>query len=184
MTETASEAAGDAPPATRRLLYWEDLKEATPRRYGPVVFGSDLLDQLLNLLGEKHPIHDSGAFAESVDRRQRIIPGGFIHAITSGWVVQHGSAGAVLGLRSMNWDYVRPLYPDTPFWFTTETEHSELIDDRCGLVKSVRRVHTEDDRVYAIGRLSVVFMRRSWRDTRVEERTRAKAGQRQKGVSS
>lgn len=184
MTETASEAAGKAPPATRRLLYWEDLKEATPRRYGPVVFGSDLLDQLLNLLGEKHPIHDSGAFAESVDRRQRIIPGGFIHAITSGWVVRHGSAGAVLGLRSMNWDYVRPLYPDTPFWFTTETAHSELIDDRCGLVKSVRRVHTEDNRVYAIGRLSVVFMRRSWRDTRVEERTREKAGQRQKGVSS
>ncbi|WP_105970781.1 MaoC family dehydratase [Streptomyces geranii] len=184
MTETASEAAGNAPPATRRLLYWEDLKEASARSYGPVVFSSELLDQLLNLLGEKHPIHDSGAFAESVDRRQRIIPGGFIHAITSGWVVRHGSAGAVLGLRSMNWDYVRPLYPDTPFWFTTETEHSELIDDRCGLVRTVRRVHTEDDRVYAIGRLSVVFMRRSWRDTRVEERTRAKAGQRQKGVSS
>ena len=161
MTEMASEAAGATAPAPRRpLMYWEDLVDAAPRHYGPVVFGGDLLDTLLNLLGEKHPIHDSGAFAQQVDRRRRIIPGGFIHAITSGWVVQHGRPGAIVGMRSMHWDFVRPLYPDTPFWFTTETEHTEPIDARCGLVRTVRRVHDADDRAYAIGRMSVVLLRK------------------------
>lgn len=166
MTET--EATSHTVPAKRRRIkYWEDLVGAPPRTYGPVVFTSELLDQLLELLGEKHPIHDSGAFAETVDRRQRIVPGGFIHAITSGWVVQHGNPGAIVGMRSMNWDFVRPLYPDTPFYFTTETEHTEEIDDRCGLLKSVRRVRDEDNRVYAIGRMSVVMLRRSYRGTEV-----------------
>ncbi|MFI1393344.1 MaoC family dehydratase [Streptomyces sp. NPDC020681] len=165
MTEATSRTAEPTPFSKRRpIMYWEDLAEAGPRHYGPVVFSSELLDALLELLGEKHPIHDSGAFAETVDRRHRIVPGGFIHAITSGWVVQHGSPGAIIGMRSMHWDFVRPLYPDTPFWFTTETEHTEVIDDRCGLLKSVRRVHDSDARVYAIGRMSVVMLRRSYKE--------------------
>jgi MaoC like domain len=144
----------------RTMKYWEDLVSAPPRRFGPVVFTSELLDQLLDLMGEKHPVHDSDAFAALTSRRQRIVPGGFIHSITSGWTVQHGSPAAVVGMRSLSWDFVRPLYPDTPFYFTTESEHAEEIDDRLGLVNSVRRVFDDADRVYAIGRMSVVMLRR------------------------
>jgi hypothetical protein len=64
-------------------------------------------------------------------------------------------------MRSMHWDFVRPLYPDVPFYFTTETSHTEEIDERMGRVDSVRRVVDEADRAYAIGRLSVVMLRRS-----------------------
>jgi hypothetical protein len=141
------------------MKYWEDLAEAPVRRFGPVVFSSALLDQLLDLMGEKHPVHDSDSFAHGTDRRQRIVPGGFIHSITSGWVVQHGSPAAIVGMRSLKWDFVRPLYPDTPFWFTTSTDRAVEIDERIGLVETTRRVFDEAERTYAIGRMSVVLQR-------------------------
>ncbi|MFF6990345.1 hypothetical protein [Streptomyces sp. NPDC010273] len=145
------------------MKYWEDLAEAPVRRFGPLVFSGALLDQLLDLMGEKHPVHDSDSFAMGTDRRQRIVPGGFIHSITSGWVVQHGSAAAIVGMRRLNWDFVRPLYPDTPFWFTTRTDRAMEIDDRLGLIETTRRVFDENDRTYAIGRMSVVLLRRAAR---------------------
>jgi hypothetical protein len=144
----------------RSIKYWEDLQASPVRRYGPVIFSSALLDQLLDLMGEKHPIHASDSFAQSTERQQRIIPGGFIHSITSGWIVQHGSPVAIIGLRSMHWDFVRPLYPDVPFYFTTETASAEPIDARAGLVNTVRRVCDEAGHAYAIGRMSVVMKRR------------------------
>jgi hypothetical protein len=61
----------------------------------------------------------------------------------------------------MHWDFVRPLYPDVPFYFTQEITHTEEIDERVGLVDSVRRVVDDADRAYAIGRISVVMLRRS-----------------------
>ncbi|MFE6746630.1 hypothetical protein ACFVGM_12315 [Kitasatospora purpeofusca] len=143
------------------MKYWEDLVGAPDHRFGPLVFGGDLLDRLLDLMGEKHPVHDDDAFARALDRTRRIVPGGFIHSITSGWVVQHGSPAAVVGLRTLAWDFVRPLYPDTPFWFTTRTGRSVEIDERLGLVESTRRVHDDNDRTYAIGRMSVVVLRRA-----------------------
>jgi hypothetical protein len=145
----------------RGLVYWEDLVDAPLRRYGPVVFTTQLLDQLLELLGEKHPVHDSDKFAQSTSRRRRIVPGGFIHSLTSGWIVQHGSPAAVVGLRSVTWDFVRPLYPDNPFFFTNNTVSATPIDGRLGIVNTVRRVFDENDRVYAIGRMNVVILRRS-----------------------
>jgi acyl dehydratase len=142
------------------MKYWEDLKESSVRRYGPLVFSSELLDQLLDLMGEKHPIHASDAFAKSNERKKRIIPGGFIHSITSGWLVQHGSPVAILGLRSMTWDFVRPLYPDVPFYFTTETASAEEVDENIGLVSTIRRVCDKDGKAYAIARMRVVMKRR------------------------
>jgi acyl dehydratase len=156
----ANTAIRDKHDERGRMKYWEELADAPIRRFGPVVFSTELLDQLLDLMGEKHPVHDSDAFALATSRRQRIVPGGFIHSITSGWTVQHGSPAAIIGMKSLTWDFVRPLYPDTPFYFTTKTEHAEPIDDRLGLVKSVRRVFDEADRAYAIGRMSVVVLRR------------------------
>ena len=147
-------------PATRPIKYWDDLRSAPPRRYGPLTFSSQLLDQLLDLMGEKHPIHASDSFAQSTARRQRIVPGGFIHSITSGWIVQHGSPVAIIGMRSMSWDFVRPLYPDVPFYFTTETAGSEAIDARAGVLNTVRRVCDEAGLTYAIGRMSAVVRRR------------------------
>lgn len=142
------------------MKYWEDLARAPIRRYGPLVFSSALLDQLLDLMGEKHPVHDDEAFAAAINRRRRIVPGGFIHSITSGWVVQHGAPAAIVGMRTLNWSFVRPLYPDTEFWFTTRTERSAEIDERLGLMDTVRRVVDENDQAYAIGRMSVVVLRR------------------------
>ena len=142
------------------IKYFEDLVGAPVRRFGPLVFPSKLLDELLDLMGEKHPIHDDAAFAARAKRTRPIVPGGFIHSITSGWTVQHGSPAAIVGMRSMHWDFVRPLYPDVPFYFTTETSHTAEIDERLGLVDSVRRVVDEADHTYAIGRMSVVMLRR------------------------
>jgi acyl dehydratase len=143
------------------MAYWEDLINAAPRRYGPVVFSSQLLDQLLDLMGERHPIHDSDKFAQLSTRRRRIIPGGFIHSITSGWTVQHGHPAAVVGLRSVTWDFIRPLYPDEPFLFTNSTVSAEEIDDRLGLLNTERRVFDEEEHLHAIGRMNVVILRRS-----------------------
>jgi acyl dehydratase len=143
------------------VKYWEDVVQAPVRRFGPLTFPAELLDQLLELMGEKHPIHDDPAFAARAKRTRPIVPGGFIHSITSGWIVQHGAPAAIVGMRSMYWDFVRPLYPDVPFYFTTQTSHTEEIDERVGRVDSVRRVVDEADRAYAIGRLSVVMLRRS-----------------------
>jgi hypothetical protein len=75
-------------------------------------------------------------------------------------------------MRRMNWDFVRPLYPDTPFWFTTATDRAAKIDDRLGLVETTRRVFDENDRTYAIGRMSVVLLRHSARTPATTGRTR------------
>ena len=60
------------------MKYWEDLVGAPDHRFGPLVFGGELLDRLLDLMGEKHPVHDDDAFARALDRSRRIVPGGFI----------------------------------------------------------------------------------------------------------
>lgn len=154
------------------VKYWEDLVDAPLRRFGPVVFTGELLDRLLDLMGERHPVHDSDDFARGTDRSRRIVPGGFIHSVTSGWVVRHGSPAAIVGLRRLSWDFVRPLYPDTPFWFTTATDRAVEIDDRLGLVETTRRVFDDDGRTYALGRMSVVLLRRAARPAVTTERTR------------
>src|SRR3954467_125042 len=92
----------------RSLVYWEDVVNAPIRRYGPIIFSSQLLDQLLDLMGEKHPIHASDGFAQTTSRKRRIVPGGYLHALTSGWTVTHGHPAAVVGLRSITWDFIRP----------------------------------------------------------------------------
>ena len=69
----------------------------------------------------------------------------------------------MVGLRQLDWTFVRPLYPDTPFFFTTETDHTEPLNDRFGLVNSTRRVFGEDEQTLAIGRMSVVMLRRAAR---------------------
>lgn len=142
------------------LRYWEDLAHAPRRRFGPLVVTSALLDHLLNLMGEKHPIHHDVSFASATQRPGRIVPGGFIHSITSGWTVQHGAPAAITGMRTMTWKFVRPLPLDTPFYFTTETEASHKISDRAGIVKIVRRVTNKAGDAYAIGRMDVVVLRR------------------------
>jgi acyl dehydratase len=143
--------------------YWEDLvdKKGPPKVYGPVVFTSELLDSLLDIMGERHPIHDNTEFARQSNRRQRIVPGGFIHSITSGWIVKHGAPVAIVGLRSMSWSFVRPLFPDVPFWFTSEVTKAEEVDERLGLLESTRRVFDEEERTYAVGRMSSVIRRQS-----------------------
>ena len=45
------------------VKYWEDLVDAPVRRFGPLAFPTKLLHELLDLMGEKHPIHDDPAFA-------------------------------------------------------------------------------------------------------------------------
>ena len=145
---------------SKELVYWEDMRDSSLRRYGPLIFTSELLDKLLDMLGEKHPIH-TGKVKSDGSRDHSIIPGGYIHAITSGGVVEHGSAAAIIGLRSMHWDFVRPLYPDIPYYFTVETESSSVINSSVGLISSLRRVVDEDDRTYAIGRMSVLVRRKS-----------------------
>lgn len=140
--------------------YWDDMKEGSKKEYGPLVFSTQLLDNLLEMMGEKHPIHTEASFATINNRKQRIIPGGFIHSITSGWIVQRGSATAVVGMRSMHWSFVRPLYPDTEFWFSTEVTKCEAINDRLGRVDTTRRVFGADNKTYAIGKMSAVIRRR------------------------
>jgi acyl dehydratase len=145
---------------TGGMKYWEDLAEAPPRHFGPLRFSSGLLEHLLDLMGEKHPIHDDESFAESADRPGRIVPGGFIHSITSGWTVRNGSPAAIVGMRSMNWRFIKPLPLDTDFYFTTETADAVDLNDRAGLVTTVRRVTDGAGGTYAIGRLSVVVLKR------------------------
>ena len=73
---------------------------------------------------------------------------------------QHGSAAAIVGMRSMNWSFVRPLQVDVPFFFSSKTTSSMEINALTGLVNTVRKVTDADGRAYAIGNLSVVVLRR------------------------
>jgi hypothetical protein len=148
--------------AENKMMYWEDLAAAPMRRYGPITITNQFLDQLLDIFGEKHPVHLSDSFARSIYRQGRIIPGAFIHSVTSGWVVQHADPMAIVGLRSVSWDFVRPIYPETPFYFTIETVGSEMIDERFGVLTTMRRVYDAvADQVCAIGRINVLVLRRS-----------------------
>jgi len=158
-------------------LYWEDIIEASPRRYGPAVFTSQLLDQAIELMGEKHPVHKSDLFAQSTGRKRRTVPGAFIQSFTSGWVVEHSIPAAVVGLRSATWDFIRPLYPDEPFFFTNTTLSFSEIDDRSGLLNTERRVFDETEQVYAIGRMNVVMLRRPAGASRAAGRHRSSAGE-------
>lgn len=151
--------------------YWDDMREGAKREYGPLVFSTELLDKLLEMMGEKHPIHTEVSFATVNDRKQRIIPGGFIHSITSGFIVQRGSATAVVGMRSMNWSFVRPMYPDTPFWFSTVVTKVEEINARLGRVDTTRRVFDEDKKTLAIGQMSAVIRRRPRQKADLQEVT-------------
>jgi acyl dehydratase len=161
MTFNTAEAA--LPPVydgAANLMYYEDIVNSPVRQYGPLIFKTQLLDQLLDLMGERHPIHDSDEATRSLTQHdKRIVPGGFIHSITSGWAVQQGAVGAIIGLKSMTWDFVRPLYPDVPFFFSTEVEHSEVINERAGVVKTVRRVFYDGGQTIAIGRMTVIIAR-------------------------
>jgi acyl dehydratase len=143
------------------MLYWDQLIGSAPHEYGPLVFSSELLDHLLELMGEKHPVHSSDDFAATTSRRKRIVPGGFIHSITSGWAVRHGSPVAVVGLRSVHWDFISPLYPDTPFYFSNSYRRSEAVDDRLGILVTERRVYDADKHLHAIGRMNVLVLRTS-----------------------
>jgi acyl dehydratase len=164
------------PRVAYRLLYWEDVVEAAPRRYGPTVFTSRVLDELVDLMGEKHPIHKNDRFAQSTGRKRRIVPGGLIQSFTTGWIVEHSIPAAVVDLRSATWDFVRPLYPDEPFFFTNTTISSSEIDDRLGLVNTERRVFDETDQVYAIGRMNVVMQRRPAGTSRAAARDQSPPG--------
>jgi acyl dehydratase len=165
------------PRVVYRLVYWEDLINAPLRRYGPVVFTSQLLDQLLELMGENHPVHKSDVFALSTSRKRRIIPGGFIQSFTSGWSVQHSSPAAIVGLRSATWDFIRPLYPDEPFFFTNATVSFSELDDRQGLVNTERRVFDENEQLYAVGRMNVVILRRAVGASQEAEHEQPAAGE-------
>jgi acyl dehydratase len=167
----------DQPRVEYRLVYWEDLINAPSRRYGPVVFTSKLLDQLLELMGEKHPVHKSDVFAQSTARKRRIIPGGFIQSFTSGWSVQQNSPAAIVGLRSVTWDFIRPLYPDEPFFFTNSTVSFSEVDDRLGLVTTERRVFNENEQLCAVGRMNVVLLRREAGASRAAEHGQPAAGE-------
>jgi acyl dehydratase len=158
----------DEPGPRTRLAYWEDIAGGTEHRFGPLSCSSALLDHLLDLLGERHPIHDDQSFAAANQRRGRVVPGGFIHSITSGWTVRHSSPAAIVGMRSMTWNFVRPLLVDTPFYFTTRPVQAQALDDGVGLVETLRRVVDENDRAYAIGRMSVVVLRRPVANVREE----------------
>ncbi|MFG3055764.1 MaoC family dehydratase [Kitasatospora sp. NPDC048239] len=158
--DAASADAANAGIRNADIKYWEDLVDAPVRRFGPLVVEGALMDHLLDLMGEKHPIHDDAAFARALDRQERIVPGGFLHSVTSGWSVQHGSPAAIVGMRRLTWDFLRPVYPDQPFWFTTETERSAEIDERRGTIDSVRKVFDAEGRTHAIGRMSLVVLRR------------------------
>jgi hypothetical protein len=154
---------GDLAPLAYRMVHWEDLANAASRRYGPLSVSSELLEQLLEMSGEVHPIHKSDRFALSVGLERRSVPPGLLQSLTSGWAVRHGFAVALVNVRSAAWDFVRPLYPDQPFFFTNATIGSSEIDDSLGLVSTERRIFDESGEVYAVGRIDMVMLRRGQR---------------------
>jgi acyl dehydratase len=146
---------------TRKFTYWEDVIASQIKRFGPLLFTTELLEQLLELLGEKHPIHDSDDFAKSISRKGRIVPGGFVHSMAAGHVAKSGGAPlAIVGIRNMVFDFVRPLYVDMPFYFTNEIEGYEETDERMGTIRSLRRFFDEDDRTITIIRTNYLILRR------------------------
>lgn len=150
-----------APSAVAPLRYWEDVAADPPRRLGPLSISSELLDQQVALLGEEHPLHTDDAFAQAVlGRRRRVVPGGMLHGVVAGWLVQHEGPVAVAALRSVHWDFVRPLHPDDLFWCDVTVRQAEAMDARTGAVNLVRRLADERGRAYAIGRLDLLILRR------------------------
>jgi len=133
----------------------------SPRRFGPLSVSVEVLDQQVALLGEGHPLHTDDGFARAVlGHRRRVVPGGLLHGVVAGWLVRHEGPVAVTALRSVHWDFVRPVHPDDPFWCDVSVRRAEVLDARTGTVHLVRRLTDEQGQAYAIGRLDLVVLRR------------------------
>lgn len=150
----------DRPHVATELLAWEDLATAPPRHFGPVTITEEQVERFLELTGERHPLHTDTAWTMAVAGAPRVVPAGLVHSVTSGWAVRHAGPAAVLGLRSVTWDFVRPLHPGMPFWFVVTTTASEALDERIGLVDVTRRVLDDQDRTHALGHLNLAVLRR------------------------
>lgn len=140
---------------------WEDVVADSPRRVGPLSVSAELLDQQVALLGEAHPLHTDDVFVRAVlGCRRRVVPGGMLHGVVAGWLVRHEGPLAVTALRSMHWDFVRPVHPGDPFWCDVTVRRAEVLDAQTGAVNLIRRLTDEQGRGYAIGRLDLVVLRR------------------------
>lgn len=164
---TREQAAGEPPRSAEclrseePLRYWEDLVDSPPSRCGPIVITSTALHAVLEQTGECHPVHTDVDFAISVGHRGVLVPGALVHSATSGCDYRCRGPLAVTGLRSMSWDFVRPVYPDTPFWCVTTVVATQALDDGAGLVDTVRKVQDAASHTLAVGRMNMVVRRRS-----------------------
>lgn len=157
MTAPSPAASSQAAP----WRCWEDVVADSPRRLGPLSVSVEVLDQQLTLLGEGHPLHTDDTFARAVlGRRRRVVPGGLLHGVVAGWLVRREGPVAVAALRSVHWDFVRPVHPGDPFWCDVSVRRAEVLDARTGTIHLVRRLTDEQGRAYAIGRLDLVVLRR------------------------
>jgi acyl dehydratase len=140
---------------------WEDVAAENPRRVGPLVVSFELLEQHLALLGECHPLHTDDVFARAaLGHPTRVVPGSLVPGVVAGWLMRHEGPVAVVGLRSMHWDFVRPLHPGQPFWCEVSVRAGEVVDARTGTVAQTRRLTDEQGRTHAIGRLQLLLLRR------------------------
>lgn len=142
------------------LVWWEDLTPGSRHLSGPVTVSASMLAEYLRLTGERHPIHRDVEFAQSLGRPERVVPGSMIHSLASGAVISGAGPMAVVGMRSMTWDFVRPVCVGTPWWCQTTVRAAAVIDDRTGLVELVRKVVDDQEHSYALGRVSLVVLRR------------------------
>jgi acyl dehydratase len=144
----------------RDLARWEDLRPGSQHLVGPVTVSAPMLEEYLRLTGERHPIHYDVEFVQSLGRPERVVPGSMIHSLASGAMISGAGPMAVVGMRSMTWDFVRPVCVGTPWWCQTTVRTVTVIDDQTGLVELGRKVIDDRDHSYALGRVSLVVLRR------------------------
>ncbi|MEU1132333.1 MaoC family dehydratase [Streptomyces sp. NPDC005900] len=143
------------------MKYWEDFSKAQKLRHGPFEVSSELLDTLLDLLGENHPVHTDDEFARITGRSRRIVPGSVIHAVVNGLHMRYDGPAAVIGMRSTSWDFVRPMYPDEPHWLTIRVDGMSEVDELRGQVDLTCRVLDADGRVCTVSRTNALVFRRA-----------------------
>jgi hypothetical protein len=72
---------------------------------------------------------------------------------------QHGLIASI-ATRSAHFDYLKPVYADTPFFVRLRILAREVIDDRQGLVRMRVQILDEANLVYSLARISEVVLRR------------------------
>ncbi len=146
--------------------YWEDVEVGDKRRYGPFTITTEMLEQFLEVVDDQYALHRDEQFAAQLGNRGPILPGTLIHAAVDQKVDALGRERGerrqiqLAALRSVYFDFVRPLHPEEEFWVDVEVLSAEAVTDELGTIEVARRVTDAGGSLFTMARVRIAVLRR------------------------